>query len=51
MQNHLAESRQTHKRGHAIGLKKLGYRANSYFRHGKDLMGERFRKSKLAIDQ
>jgi hypothetical protein len=40
-----------HRQGHPIGVKKHGYKAHSFFRHGKDLIGETWRKSGLPIQQ
>lgn len=40
-----------HKQGQPISVKKHGYKAHSFFRHGKNLMGEAWRKSGIDLAQ
>jgi Transposase DDE domain len=40
-----------HAQGHPIAVKKHGYKTHSFFRHGKNLIGEAWRKSGLLIEQ
>lgn len=36
-----------HKRGHRLAIKKHGYKAHSFFRYGKDLLGEAWRRHQI----
>ena len=40
-----------HRGGKPISVKNHGYKANSFFRHGKDLFGEAWRKGRLGLSQ
>jgi len=39
----------SHKQGHRIVVKNHGYKAYSFFRHGKNLIGESWRKSGIDL--
>lgn len=40
-----------HRTGHRIACKNHGYKAHSFFRHGKNLLGEAWRKGQIAYEQ
>ncbi len=39
----------SYKQGHRIVVKNHGYKAHSFFRHGKNLIGESWRKSGIDL--
>jgi len=40
-----------HKHGDRIGVKNHGYKAHSFFRHGKNLIGESWRRTGIDLVQ
>lgn len=40
-----------HRSGHRLSHKKHGYKSHSFFRHGKNLLGEAWRKGQLDLPQ